>query len=119
MLIKEGRAFSEKDKTDDALSAFDLAPGIDARNVDALIGKGESLAKNGKFSPAPGCFDSPASIDARNAVAWFRKACAEDQSGREFRAIESCGKFLELADSSKHDTMIMHAKTRLQALGAK
>lgn len=118
-LVGKGRALFNEGKLDQSISCFDEAIKIDGRNADAQIGKGEALMKKGKSSLASACFDSAVAIDARNAVAWFHKADAEDQSGRKFRAIESYMKFLELADSTKHDTMIAHAKARLQALGAK
>jgi tetratricopeptide (TPR) repeat protein len=65
-LITEGQAMLDANNAEKALDCFDVALGLDAKHVEALVKKGGALEKLGRTDEAIACYDR--AIEANNSA---------------------------------------------------
>jgi tetratricopeptide (TPR) repeat protein len=72
-LITEGQALLDANNAEKALDCFDVALGLDAKHVEALVKKGGALEKLGRMDEAIKCYDR--AIEANNSatIAYLQK----------------------------------------------
>jgi tetratricopeptide (TPR) repeat protein len=72
-LIVEGQALLDTNNAEKALDCFDVALGLDARHVEALVKKGGALEKLGRTDEAIACYDHAIEADNSATVAYLQK----------------------------------------------
>ena len=72
-LIVEGQALMDANNAEKALDCFDVALGLDAKHVEALVKKGGALEKLGRTDEAIACYDRAIEADNAATIAYLQK----------------------------------------------
>ena len=87
-LITEGQALLDANNAAKALDCFDVALGLDAKHVEALVKKGGALEKLGRTDEAIKCYDR--AIEANNSatIAYLQKGGLFNRLARYDEALQ-------------------------------
>jgi tetratricopeptide (TPR) repeat protein len=87
-LIVEGQALMDANNAEKALDCFDVALGLDAKHVEALVKKGGALEKLGRTDEAIKCYDR--AIEANNSatIAYLQKGGLFNRLARYDEALQ-------------------------------
>jgi tetratricopeptide (TPR) repeat protein len=87
-LIVEGQALLDANNAEKALECFDVALGLDAKHVEALVKKGGALEKLGRTDEAIACYDR--AIEANNSatIAYLQKGGLFNRMARYDEALQ-------------------------------
>ncbi len=87
-LITEGQALLDANNAEKALDCFDVALGLDAKHVEALVKKGGALEKLGRTDEAITCYDR--AIEANNSatIAYLQKGGLFNRLARYDEALQ-------------------------------
>ena len=72
-LITEGQALLDAGNAEKALDCFDVALGLDAKHIEALVKKGGALEKLGRTDEAIACYDRAIEADNAATIAYLQK----------------------------------------------
>ncbi|HEY5298122.1 MAG TPA: tetratricopeptide repeat protein [Verrucomicrobiae bacterium] len=72
-LLMEGQILLEERQAEKALECFDVALGLDAKNVEALVKKGGALEKMGRTDEAIACYDRAIEANQSATIAYLQK----------------------------------------------
>jgi tetratricopeptide (TPR) repeat protein len=87
-LLVEGQTLLDANNAEKALECFDVALGLDAKHVEALVKKGGALEKLGRTDEAIACYDH--AIEANNSatIAYLQKGGLFNRMARYDEALQ-------------------------------
>jgi serine/threonine protein kinase len=113
--FNKGNALVDLGRRVEAIGCYDKSLKIDPRDSKAWNNKGATLTDLCRHEEALGCYNKALGIDPRFIDAQFGKAYSEDKAGKTAAAVQSYGRFLELALAQDAD-LIAYARKRIQEL---
>lgn len=113
--FNKGNALADLGRMEEAILCFDKTLTIDPRDAKGWNNKGATLTDLGRHEEALGCYDKALGIDPRFIYARLGKAVSEDKAGKVAAAVQSYGRFLELA-LAQDANLIAYAQKRIQEL---
>jgi tetratricopeptide (TPR) repeat protein len=87
-LIVEGQALMDANNAEKALDCFDVALGLDAKHVEALVKKGGALEKLGRTDEAIACYDRAIEADNAATIAYLQKGGLFNRLARYDEALQ-------------------------------
>jgi tetratricopeptide (TPR) repeat protein len=87
-LIVEGQALMDASNAEKALDCFDVALGLDAKHVEALVKKGGALEKLGRTDEAIACYDRAIEADNAATIAYLQKGGLFNRLARYDEALQ-------------------------------
>jgi tetratricopeptide (TPR) repeat protein len=99
-LLTEGQALLDANNAEKALECFDVALGLDAKHVEALVKKGGALEKLGRPDEAIKCYDR--AIEANNSatIAYLQKGGLFNRLARYDEALKCYEQALQTQEKS-------------------
>jgi tetratricopeptide (TPR) repeat protein len=87
-LIVEGQALMDANNAEKALDCFDVALGLDAKHVEALVKKGGALEKLGRTDEAIKCYDRAIEANHSATIAYLQKGGLFNRLARYDEALQ-------------------------------